>query len=127
MLKFSASSSFRLEALSVCFSAEDVLIPIWQVFHTSRLHNSCRRLLFAFSLRPATSIMPGYQREYDIPEEFPAVLKGFAREVLRAQVSRPGCQHDCCKLVHDPLWTSSSGVLCSRRISMSLEHGTFRS
>eukprot|EP00891_Asterochloris_glomerata_P006962 jgi/Astpho2/6962/Aster-x0296 len=29
--------------------------------------------------------MPGYQREYDIPQEFPAVLKGFAREVLRAQ------------------------------------------
>ena len=36
--------------------------------------------------------MPGYQREYDIPQEFPAVLKGFAREVLRAQVSRPSCQ-----------------------------------
>lgn len=27
-----------------------------------------------------------YQREYPIPPAFPAILKGFARETLRAQV-----------------------------------------
>ena len=33
-----------------------------------------------------------YQREYPIPPKFPAILKGFARETLRAQVQR---QHTC--------------------------------
>lgn len=37
---------------------------------------------------PLVMTTSAYQREYPIPPKFPAILKGFAREILRAQVQR---------------------------------------
>lgn len=48
---------------------------------------TCRTQQFRLLVKGMTT--SAYQREYPIPPAFPAILKGFARETLRAQVSQP--------------------------------------